>query len=118
MPGKPIVDIRTYTIRPRGVPEFLRLFEELALPIALRHWGPPVAFYVSEVGPLNQVVHMWEFESLADMERCRAAIYNDPEFAKYVAATDGMIVAQEDRIVRRVVFSKASANLSEDQMTP
>jgi NIPSNAP len=104
MPDKPVLDIRTYTIRPRGVAEFLRLYEELALPIAIRHWGPPVAFYVSEIGPLNQVIHVWEFESLADMERCRAAIGNDAEFAKYLSATDGMIVAQEDRVVRRVKF--------------
>jgi hypothetical protein len=104
MPDKTIVDIRTYTIRPRGVAEFLRLYEELALPIAVKHWGAPVAFYISEIGPLNQVIHIWEFESLADMERCRAAIGNDPEFGKYLAATDGMIVAQEDRVVRRVAF--------------
>jgi hypothetical protein len=41
---------------------------------------------------------------LADLERCRAAISNDSDFAKYLAATDGMIVAQEDRVVRRVKF--------------
>ena len=104
MPTKPVVDIRTYTIRPRGVAEFLRLYEELALPIAIKHWGPPVAFYVSEIGPLNQVSHLWEFDSLADLERCRAAIAADPEFKKYLNATEGMIVAQEDRIVRRVTF--------------
>jgi hypothetical protein len=39
MTTKPIVDLRIYTIRPRGMPEYLRLFEELALPAALRHWG-------------------------------------------------------------------------------
>src|SRR5436305_13556116 len=101
MPDKPIVDVRTYTIRPRGVPEFLRLYEELALPIALKHWGPPVAFYVSEIGLLNQVSHLWEFDSLADLERCRAAIGADPDFKKYLDATDGIIVAQEARVVRR-----------------
>ena len=80
MAGKPIVDVRIYTIRPRGVAEFLRLYEELALPVAVKHWAPPVAFYVSEVGPLNQVNHLWEFDSLAEMERCRAAIGGDSDF--------------------------------------
>ena len=47
---------------------------------------------------------------VADLERCRAAIGNDAEFAKYLAATDGMIVAQEDRIVRRVKFKKPWLN--------
>jgi hypothetical protein len=38
------------------------------------------------------------------MKRCRAAIGNDHEFGQYLAATDGMIVAQEDRVVRWVAF--------------
>jgi hypothetical protein len=38
------------------------------------------------------------------LEPCRAAIAADPAFAQYLAATNGMIVAQEDPIVRRVSF--------------
>jgi len=101
---QPVLDMRTYTIRPRGVSEFVRLWEELMLPVALKHWGRPAAFYVSEIGPLNQVIHIWEFESLAHLERCREALAADPAAAQYFAATDGMIVAQEDRIVRHVNF--------------
>ena len=41
---EPVLDMRTYTIRPRGVPEFVRLWEELMLPVALKHWGKPAAF--------------------------------------------------------------------------
>ena len=48
--------------------------------------------------------HLWEFDSLADIEERRAAIAADPEFKKYLDATDGMVVAQEDRIGRRVPF--------------
>jgi hypothetical protein len=32
MADKPVVDLRIYTIRPRGMPQYLKLFEELALP--------------------------------------------------------------------------------------
>jgi hypothetical protein len=74
------------------------------LHVGTKHWGKPVAFYVSEIGPLNQIIHIWECESLAHLERCRAAIAADSASAQYLAATGGMIVAQEDRIVRRVSF--------------
>ena len=40
MADKPVIDMRIYTIRPRGMPEYLKLFEELALPIAVKHFGP------------------------------------------------------------------------------
>jgi hypothetical protein len=108
MTDKPIIDLRIYTIRPRGMPEYLKLFEELALPVAQKHLGAPLGYYVSQIGPLNQVVHLWAFESLADLERRMAAVYADPDFAKYLAATAGLVVAQEDRIVRRVDFKSPS----------
>ena|SRR5277367_4441175 len=104
MADKAVVDLRIYTIRPRGMPKYLKLFEELALPVALKHFGPPLGFYVTQIGPLNQVVHLWGFESLADLEQRQAALAADPDFAKYLAATEGLVVAQEDRIIRPVDF--------------
>ena len=66
-----IVDLRCYTIRPRGLPAFLKLFEEEGLPLQLKYLGAPVGYYVSEIGPLNQVTHLWGYENLADMEARR-----------------------------------------------
>jgi hypothetical protein len=31
-----------YTIRPCGMPQYLKLFEELALPLALKYLGEPL----------------------------------------------------------------------------
>ena len=104
MSKKALVNMRIYTIRPRGIPEFLRIFEELGLPVQIRHLGPPVGYYISEIGPLNQVTHLWEYDSLADMEARRAARNADPDWAKYTAASAGFVTVQEDRIIRRVMF--------------
>ncbi len=104
MADKLIIDLRTYTIRPRGMPEYLKLFEELALPIQLRHIGPPLGYYTAEIGALNQVVHLWGFDSLADMESRRAARNADPGWPTYLAASAGLVLAQENRIIRRVDF--------------
>ena len=76
----------------------------VCLPVQVRHLGPPVGYYISEIGPLNQVTHMWEYDSLADMEARRAARNADPDWAKYTAASAGFVTQQEDRIIRRVVF--------------
>ena len=69
MADKLVVDLRIYTIRPRGMPQYLKLFEELALPLALKYLSEPLGYYVTQIGPLNQVVHLWGFENLADMEQ-------------------------------------------------
>ena len=44
MADKPVIDLRIYTIRPRGMPQYLKLFEELALPLALKYLGEPLGY--------------------------------------------------------------------------
>jgi len=90
------------------MPEYLKLFEELVLPVALKHLGEPLGYYVTQIGPLNQVVHLWGFENLTDLEQRHATLAGDPDFGKYLAATEGLVVAQEDRIMRLVEFKSRS----------
>ncbi|HDS1820357.1 TPA: NIPSNAP family protein [Pseudomonas putida] len=102
---KPVVDHRVYTIRPRGMAAFLEAFDQLAMPILLRHLGAPLAFYTSSIGPLNQVVHLWGYDSLDDFEKRSAARDADPDFAAYLHATRDLVLAQETRIIRPVRLS-------------
>ncbi|MBP2232576.1 hypothetical protein J2847_005907 [Azospirillum agricola] len=97
---KPLVDLRVYTIALRRIPDFLEVFDRLAMPVQLRHLGPPIGFYTADIGPLNQVVHLWGYDSLADLEARCAARNADPEWPAYLAASGSLIVAQENRIVR------------------
>lgn len=108
---KAIVDHRTYTIRPRCMPAFLAAFDQLAMPILLRHLGPPLAFYVSSIGTLNQVVHLWGYDSLDDLERRSAARDADPDFAAYLHATRDLVMAQETRIIKPVQLKALASRL-------
>ena len=64
--------------------------------------GHPIGFYTSHVGPQNQFVHMWAYESLADYERRCQARDTHPDFPAYLAASEHLIVAQETRLIRAV----------------
>lgn len=98
--AKPIVDHRIYTIRLRKMGEFLEVFDRLAMPILMRTLGHPLGFWTCWVGPQNQFVHLWGYDSLADYEqRCRARD-TDPDFAAYLSASEHLIVAQETRLLR------------------
>lgn len=100
MSHRPLVDHRIYTIRLRKMGEFLEVFNRLAMPILLRTLEHPLGFYVSQVGPQNQFVHLWAYESLADYERRCQARDTHPDFAAYLAASEHLIVAQETRLIR------------------
>ncbi|MDR6478868.1 hypothetical protein J2778_006375 [Paraburkholderia graminis] len=102
MKRKAIVDLRIYTMRQGGVPEFLRLAKEIVVPVQLRHIGPPVAYYVTEIGPQQEVMHLWEYDDLGDMEARRKARNGDPDWPQYAVASDGLITKQETSILRRL----------------
>ncbi|HEX3862276.1 MAG TPA: NIPSNAP family protein [Stellaceae bacterium] len=64
-----IVEMRTYTLKPGSTPDFEERFGK-ALP-ARAKLSPLAAFWHSEVGPLNQVIHVWPYESMDERTRIR-----------------------------------------------
>ena len=102
-----IVEQRTYTIKPLRTADFLELYERAALPLQKKYLGHLVGFFVSEIGPLNQVVHLWAFDSLAERERRRKLMTEDaawPFYVKELRALD-IIVGQETKLMKSVSFS-------------
>lgn len=110
-PAKPLVDQRIYTIALRKMPEFLEVFNRLAMPVLLQTLGHPLGFYTSLVGPQNQFVHLWGYDSLADYEQRCAARDSHPDFAGYLAASGHLITAQETRLIRATAMPGTTAAL-------
>lgn len=100
-----IVDVRTYTLIPRKTPEYVGIFERMALPVMRRHGLVLLGYYTSQIGALNQVVHLWRYDSLADLEQKRAARDADPAWGEFLKATEGMVLMQENKIMRPAAFS-------------
>lgn len=100
----PVVDHRIYTIRPRKMDAFLDVFASMAMPILRETLGRPLGFYVSHVGPQNQFVHLWGYESLAEYERRSRLRDAHPDFPAYLSASEPFIVAQETRLIRAVAL--------------
>jgi hypothetical protein len=102
-----IVEQRTYTLKPLRTRDFLELYERAALPLQKKYLGHLIGFFVSEVGPLNQVVHLWAFDSLAERERRRKVMEEDPGWPLYVNALRDLdvILQQETKLLRSVSFS-------------
>lgn len=100
-----IVDVRTYTLVTRKTPQYLQVFETYGLPVMKRHGLELMGYYTSQIGALNQVVHLWRYDSLADLERKRAARDADPAWSDFLSRTEGMVLLQENKIMRPAAFS-------------
>ncbi len=65
-----IYEFRTYTLKPRTLKTFVQRFGQ-ALPPRLE-LSPLAAFWYTEIGPLNQVIHVWSYADTNERARIRA----------------------------------------------
>ncbi|MCB1747478.1 MAG: NIPSNAP family protein [Gammaproteobacteria bacterium] len=100
-----IVDHRTYTLLPGKMALFLDIYQRVGWPLQQQYLGDCVGWYVSmDIGPLNQVVHLWRYADLADRARRRAAMAADPAWAGYLEQAAPLIQHQENKILSAAPF--------------
>jgi hypothetical protein len=100
-----IYEHRTYTLHHGTMDVYLERYRTQALPLQLKHLGRLLGFFVSDIGTLNQVVHIWAYDSMADREQRRAALDADPAWVSFKDINRGSFVHQEVRILRPASFS-------------
>ena len=100
-----IVEERVYTLVPGGVPEYLRLYQEFGMEIQKPNLGHMVGYFHTEIGTLNQIVHMWAYDSLDERTRRRAELGADPGWQDYVKKIRPLILSQESKILIPAPFS-------------
>jgi hypothetical protein len=100
-----IIDHRTYTLHPGKLKAFLEVYETKGYPIQVKYLGEPWGWFTSmDIGELNQVVHMWAYEDLADRAKRRAALQADPAWAEYLAAATPLIQHMVNKILTPAPF--------------
>jgi hypothetical protein len=102
-----IVEERIYTLQTGKAFELFKIYEQHGLAAQKRILGNLVGYYLTEIGPLNTLVHMWAYEDLNDRDRRRAQLGADPDFKEYLAKAGGFILRQENRILKPAPFFEA-----------
>jgi hypothetical protein len=100
-----IVEVRTYTLKPGNIAQYLQLYQSKGLQVQSGHLGRLLGYFVSEFGELNQIVHMWAYEDHADRERRRTSLFRDAQWLAVVEHLYQMIDHMENRILTPTSFS-------------
>lgn len=102
-----IVDHRTYDFHPATGNRWIKAYEEHGLPIQKKYLGQLLGFYTTEVGPINQAVFMWAYESMGDRQRRRAEMDKDPAWADFLrlARDTGALKQQTNKLIKPMPFS-------------
>lgn len=100
-----LVEQRTYTTLPGKVSEYLKLYEAEGLAIQTRILPRMLGYFYTEIGPLNQIIHMWGYADMAERSRKRQELGADPGWLSYVAKIRPLVIKQESRILIPAPFS-------------
>lgn len=98
-------EIRTYRLKNGAIPEYLKVVGEIGIAIQKKHLGNLVGYFSSEIGPINEIVHIWGFESLDDRQARRARLAADPEWQAFLPKIRDLIVTADNKIMSPAAFS-------------
>lgn len=101
-----IVELRTYRLNVGKVAEWLTYYEKQGLPVQQKHLGEPLGFFSSDIGELNEVIHMWGYTSHDDRENRRSNLFKDPAWRTYLVNQPPVLLSQSNRILLPTSFSQ------------
>ena len=96
-----IYEFRTYTAHPEHFPEFLKLTNE-KIHMRTAH-SKLLGYWTTEIGGQNEVVHLWEYDTLTHRQGVRAALVQDkPWNEQYMSKMRGMLQKQDNILLRGI----------------
>lgn len=99
-----IHELRIYTTKPGTVAEMAKNAGTVGRAIRGDNYGKLEGYWVTEIGPLNQVAHLWSYSDLNERARLRAELGKNERWAKeYVPLIRPILVRQDVRLMNPVI---------------
>ncbi|WP_029350229.1 NIPSNAP family protein [Bosea sp. 117] len=100
-----LYELRTYRLKTGSVPAYVKLVADEGIAIQQGHLGRLVGYFSSDIGPLNEIVHIWAYESLDDRTARRARLAADPAWQAFIPKIQALIEVMENKILLPTSFS-------------
>ena len=105
-----IYDYRVYTFKPGALNTYMKAVEEHSIAIRAKYGVKLAGWYYSDVGELNQVVHIWGYRDHAHLEEAKAQVDKDPDWTgKYLPAVAGLLESQKTYLMLSPDFAPQPA---------
>ena len=103
-----IYELRTYTLKPGAAPTVAKNAGSVARDIRGDDYGKLEGYWLTEVGPLNQVMHLWSYQDLNERAKLRAALSENSRWTgEYLPLIREHLIRQDIRILNQVVGPNA-----------
>ena len=98
-----IYELRTYTIRTGGLADQVKAASTLSREIRGDNYGKLEGYWSTEIGPLNQVMHMWSYADLNERARLRIELAKNSRWtSEYTPLLLPLVVRQEVRLMNAI----------------
>jgi NIPSNAP len=95
-----VYEMRTYTTPAGQAPVLGKLSGEIARGIRGDEYGKLEGYWITEIGPLNQVMHLWSYDNLIHRDERRAALGQNPRWhSEYLSQALPLILRQDIRLM-------------------
>jgi len=100
-----IYELRTYTVKPGTLGDMVKAASTVSRAVRGDNYGKLEGYWYTEIGPLNQIVHMWAYTSLDDREARRQRLAEDPAWQAFSPKIQALLETMESKIMKPAVFS-------------
>jgi hypothetical protein len=94
-----LYELRTYDVVVGKMSDVVQLYKTQGWPALAHHPQKLVGYMTGDVGALNQLVHLWQFDDDADRRAFWAGVYGDATFMAFAAQLRPLLVKQENKLL-------------------
>jgi hypothetical protein len=106
-----IYELRTYTVKQGTLPEVIKNSGTVSRAIRKDDYGKLEAYWSTDIGPLNQVMHLWSYSDLNERARLRGELAENPRWnTEYRPLIRPHLIRQDIRLLNPVVGPVAPAS--------
>jgi hypothetical protein len=98
-----IYELRTYTVKPGALGDMVKAASTVSRDIRGNDYGKLEGYWSSEIGALNQVMHLWSYRDFEERARLRAELAKNPRWtSEYTPLIHPLLMRQEVRLLNAV----------------
>jgi hypothetical protein len=106
-----IYELRTYTVKPGTLGDMVKAASTVSREIRGDDYGKLEGYWSTEIGPLNQVMHLWSYSDLNERARLRGELGKNPRWrSEYTPLIYPLLMRQDVRLLNAIRAPVAPAS--------
>ena len=98
-----LYELRTYTLKPGAVGDMVKAASTVSHDIRKNDFGKLEGYWFTEIGPLNQVLHLWSYSDFNERARLRGELGKNSRWTgEYLPLIRPLLMLQDVRLLNAI----------------